>query len=149
MKNLIALLLTIGIVGCAQNNEPDLLIVCGGDVGDISDTHINFDFKNNLVSEKVFYKPFYLEALRMGQSGDVEPTMTREYPIEEYTNSFIEYSAGSAEMSLKITMIFDRARMTLNTETTYYSDDGSIREAFIEGVPNPIYTSKSCIKPVV
>ena len=147
MKNLIALLLTIGFVGCAQNNEPDLLIVCGGDVGDIGDTHINFDFKNNLVTEKVFYKPFYLEALRMG-SGDVDHPITREYPIQEFTDSFIEYDAGGVNKSLKITTIFDRARMTLNTEMTYYNDDGSI-QANSMGVPNPIYTSKSCIKPVV
>ncbi len=137
--------MVFGLIGCAQNNEPDLLVVCGSD---ISDGHINFDFKNKMVTERVFYKPFYIEALR-ATSGNVEPTTTREYPIEEYTNSFIKFGAGSVETTLKITMTFDRATMTLKTETAYYNYDGSIREAFVEGVPNPMYSSRSCIKPIV
>ena len=50
-----------------ENDEADLLVVCGKTISDI---HINFDFKNNLVTERVFYKPFYLEALRATSSGD-------------------------------------------------------------------------------
>lgn len=142
IKYLSLMILGFGLIGCGQKSEPDLLVVCGGA---ISDAHINFDFKNNLVTERIFYKPFYLEAVKA--TGNLEPSKTREYPIEEYTNSFIEYGGGSAT-SLKISMIFDRASMTKKTETAYYNFDGSLREP-IGDLPNPMYITENCTKPVV
>lgn len=145
IKYLTLVILSFGLLSCGQSNESDLLIVCDSS---ISEDHINFDFKNQTVTEKSFYKPWYLKILKESSpAGTWESELTVDYPIDEYTDSYIRYSSETSFS--KLTKTFNRATLSLAEEFAHYNLDGSLREPFGDMDQNPIYTKKNCKKPVV
>jgi hypothetical protein len=148
IKYLSLVIVSLGLIGCGQNTESNFTVVCENS---IMNNHISFDFKNNNVSIRGFPKQFYLEAIRQTRDwADDNGEQKLEYPMVEYTDSFIKFGSESMVMSetIRINNTFDRSTMTRTTTTGWYEKDGTLADKTISGLPNPLTVSEQCIKPV-
>lgn len=152
MRYLYCFLSSLLIFGCSKS-EANFSIACETKIRDrvMQVIHLDFNFETSIVTERKIPTEYGIKLDKLMIDRGFFATFeeqTREYKIIDASPTIINFG-NPRETAFGRVDSFDRTSLQFTSIITYYNNDGTVAEPFMEGMPNPTVDVKKCEKPKV